>query len=133
MGELPDVARRSVLFAPFFRAKRNWLTHFVSMVFIYIYIYIHILTWFPCRTEMIMCLDKPVAEVSGGKNLQAKEEFAYRMCAGPPTGALPKLNFLCTPAFSLSVWGWCFGGGWLCFRGGDVMWYSYDVMWLVAR
>ena len=41
MGELPDVARRSVLFAPFFRAKRNWLTHFVSMVFIYTYIYTH--------------------------------------------------------------------------------------------
>ena len=50
----------------------------------------------------------------GGKNpYKPKKEFAYRMCAGPLTGALPKLNFSCAPAFSCSVWWWCFGGGWL--------------------
>ncbi len=61
---------------------------------------------------------KPGAEVSKGKkNYTPKKEFAYRMCAGRPTSAMPKPRFLCAPAFGRSVWWWRFGGGWLCFRG----------------
>ena len=37
------------------------------------------------------------------KNYQPKIEFAYRMCAGPSTSALPKPNFLSAPSFSYYI------------------------------
>ena len=42
-------------------------------------------------------------------------------------------QFFCAPAFSRSVWWWCFGGGWLCFRRVLVVVMCYDVVKLVAR
>ena len=53
---------------------------------------------------------EPGAEVSEAKkNCIAKEEFAYRMCAGRPTCAMPRPRFLCASAFSRSVSWWRFG------------------------
>ena len=37
---------------------------------------------------------KPGAEVSKKKNYKSKKEFAYRMCTGWPTTAMPKPRFL---------------------------------------
>jgi len=39
---------------------------------------------------------KPGAEVSKKKNYKSKKEFAYRMCTGWPTTAMPKPRFLRT-------------------------------------
>ena len=65
-----------------------------------------------------------VPKASRERKFPPKKEFD-RMCAAPPTSALPKTIFLCGPAFSRSVW-WCCFGGWLvvfplCVGGGDVM------------
>ena len=77
--------------------------------------------WFP---------DKPGTDAQGEKKpYKPKKEFAYRMCAGPPTSAQPKPTFVCAPAFSRSVWWWCVGGGWLCFRGVSVVVIWCAVMW----
>ena len=64
------------------------------------------------------------------KNYKSKKEFAYRMCTGWPTTALPKPSFLSEWAFSRSMvvmwWPvlmWIFA----C----EVTWG--EVMWLVAR
>ena len=70
--------------------------------------------------------------------------FSYRMCAGSPTGVMPKQSFVCAPTFRRSVWSglwwwlvafsWCVGGGdEMCcdVMCCDVMWYN--VMWLVAE
>lgn len=46
-----------------------------------------------------------------------RQLWLHRLRAGPPIRAMPIPSFLCGPAFSLSAWWWCFGGGWLCFRG----------------
>ena len=46
---------------------------------------------------------KPGAEVSTEKNYKSKKEFAYRMCAGRPTRAMPKPSLLCERAFSRSM------------------------------
>ena len=64
-----------------------------------------------------------VPKLAGGGSFSPKKEFD-RMCAGPPTSALPKTSFLCGPVFRRSVWWCCFSGGWLCLGGvggGDVM------------
>ena len=59
---------------------------------------------------------KPGAEVSKKKNYKSKKEFAYRMCTGWPTTAMPKPSFLSERAFSRSM---------------VVMWWPV-LMWLVA-
>ena len=59
---------------------------------------------------------KPGAEVSKGKNYRPKKEFAYRMCTGWPTTAMPKPGFLSERVFSRSM---------------VVMWWPV-LMWLVA-
>ena len=70
---------------------------------------------------------KPGVEVSKGK--EPKNEFAYRMCAGRPTSAMPKPRFLCARVspFHLVVaflrWLVVFPR---CVGGGDV---KNHVMW----
>ena len=46
---------------------------------------------------------KPGAEVSKNKNYKSKKEFAYRMCTGWPTTAMPKPSFLSERAVSRSM------------------------------
>ena len=59
---------------------------------------------------------KPGAEVSKNKNYKSKKVFAYRMCTGWPTTAMPKPSCLSERAFSRSM---------------VVMWWPV-LMWLVA-
>ena len=59
---------------------------------------------------------KPGAEVSKEKNYKSKKKFAYRMCTGWPTTAMPKPSCLSERAFSRSM---------------VVMWWPV-LMWLVA-
>ena len=77
------------------------------MLSIYIYIYIYIYT-------------SRAGQAGGGsfkeKNYKSKKEFAYRMCTGWPTTAMPKPSFLSERVFSRSM---------------DVMWRPV-LMWLVA-
>ena len=54
---------------------------------------------------------KPGAEVSK-KNYKSKKEFAYRMCTGRPTTAMPKGRDSC----ARYPWAVPSGGGWFCFR-----------------
>ena len=56
------------------------------------------------------------------KKYIAKKEFAYRMCARRPTGAMPKPFLCCERAFCCSMVVMC--------RGGDLT--SFDVMGSVA-
>lgn len=76
------------------------------------------------------------SRVPGGKNYKPKQDFAYRICAGQPTSAMPKPNFMCAPAFNIAWW-WHLGGRvcvvcrrWWCLRC-DVV--GVEVMWLVVK
>ena len=81
---------------------RIWLRWFALPRTIYIYIQVE--------------PGKPGAEVSKGKNYKPTKEFAYRMCTGWPTTAMPKPSCLSERAFSRSM---------------VVMWWPV-LMWLVA-
>ena len=82
-----------------------------------------------CRWTMISIFSIQVVpgRAGGGsfrrkKKYIAKKEFAYRMCARRPTGAMPKPFLCCERAFCCSMVVMC--------RGGDLT--SFDVMRSVA-
>ena len=77
---------------------------------------------------MLVCTSR-AGQAGGGsfkrENYRPNPEFAYRMCAGRSTSAMPKPRCLCAVAFGRSVWGLAFWW-WLvvflwCVGVGDVM------------
>ena len=72
-----------------------------------------------------------------GKELYSQTEFAYRMCARPPTSAMPNSFLCCERAFcrsmvvmfcALKALKWSVLMSW-CLLRGQVMWRSRHAMW----
>ena len=85
-----------------------------------------------------LCIPVVPGQAGGGsfqkeKNYIAQKEFAYRMCAGRPTSAMPKSFLGCERAFCRSMvvmfcaLKWSVLMSW-CLLRGQVMWWSRHLM-----